>query len=530
MYRSAAVISACACLSALGVLGGCSPSYYARTADRASYDIVDAKAPQVPGMLEGFRLAEKDETPPALPTGPLTLEQALAVATLNSRSYRAQQESLFLRALGLTGIRRDYVPNLFGVLTGDYDNIDTGDEEEISASSDFGFTWLLRTGATLAVGLTTSVSKLLTGDHAEAAGSVFAATLRQPLLRGFGYDTNEPLRQAERDMIYQMRSFVRYRRTFFVSIVSDYYRVLEQAQVLENERLNRDNLTTARKRAEMLLEAGRMPRFEVDQTRQDELNAENRLQNAEQNYRASLDSFKVTLGLTADTDLELDPTERDRLLAIMEQIATDLTPEAAAEIARANRLDLMTSWARVEDAERGVKLARLELRPSVDLVVGAAVATTDNQPADFDTDGTDFNAGLDVDLPLDKLDERNSYRRALIGLDQARRDYAEDRDRIVLDVRDALRQYRRSRRSYEILKESLRLAEERVESTSLLLETGRASTRDMLEARESLLSAQNSLVAALVDYKLAGLQLSRDMGILEVGQMGQLKENFDEYE
>jgi outer membrane protein TolC len=285
----------------------------------------------------------------------------------------------------------------------------------------------------------------------------------------------------------------------------------------------------ARERAELLLEAGRMPRLEVDQTRQDELRAENRLENAEQSYRASLDQFKVTLGLTPTIDLELDPEERNRLLDIIEQIAVEITPERASEIAVGHRLDLMNSLEAVEDAERNVKLARLNLRASADLVVGADMGTNGNSPTNFDEDGTDLNVGLDVDLPLDKLDERNAYRRALVRLDRTQRDYQESFDGVVLDVRDALRQYYRSRRSYDILRESLRLAQERVRSTSLLLEAGRASTRDMLEARESLLSAQNSLVAALVDYKLAGLTLARDMGILEVGPMGELEESFDDY-
>ena len=53
---------------------------------------------------------------------------------------------------------------------------------------------------------------------------------------------------------------------------------------------------------------------------------------------------------------------------------------------------------------------------------------------------------------------------------------------------------------------------------------GGVITRDVLEAQESLLSAQNSLTAALVSYRIAELELQRDMGVLEVDWKGNWRE------
>jgi outer membrane protein TolC len=66
----------------------------------------------------------------------------------------------------------------------------------------------------------------------------------------------------------------------------------------------------------------------------------------------------------------------------------------------------------------------------------------------------------------------------------------------------------------------VRLAESRVESTNLFLELGRAETRDLLEAQDDLVSAQNALTGALVDYRVAELELQRDMGVLQVNEQG----------
>ena len=50
----------------------------------------------------------------------------------------------------------------------------------------------------------------------------------------------------------------------------------------------------------------------------------------------------------------------------------------------------------------------------------------------------------------------------------------------------------------------------------LLLKSGRAVIRDMLDAQDALLSAQNALTAALISHLNAKLSFYRDVGILQV--------------
>ena len=70
----------------------------------------------------------------------------------------------------------------------------------------------------------------------------------------------------------------------------------------------------------------------------------------------------------------------------------------------------------------------------------------------------------------------------------------------------------------------MKLARRRVTSTELFLEAGRAEIRDILEAQEALVQAQDSLTAALVDYRSAELELQRDMGVLEIDEKGLWRE------
>jgi outer membrane protein TolC len=140
--------------------------------------------------------------------------------------------------------------------------------------------------------------------------------------------------------------------------------------------------------------------------------------------------------------------------------------------------------------------------------------------ARFDPTEGLYSASLLLDLPFERTEERNAYREAYLDLEQAVRDLQALEDTIKLNVRSALRQLLESRESAGIQVEAVRLARDRVTSTNLFLEAGRAQVRDVLDAQESLLSAQNALTEAFVGYRVAELEFQRDLGVLQVATTG----------
>jgi outer membrane protein TolC len=119
-----------------------------------------------------------------------------------------------------------------------------------------------------------------------------------------------------------------------------------------------------------------------------------------------------------------------------------------------------------------------------------------------------------VDLPLERTAERNVLRAAMIASDRATRDREGLEDQIALDVRRDLRTLDLARRSRDIQRESVALAESRVESTTLALEAGRAQIRDRLDAEDDRTQAKNNLSRAVFALALARLTLERDLGTL----------------
>ena len=540
----------CALLLAAVLLScGCSRAHYRDSADKEVYRVLSQKRKAVLGSSEAFTIEQADwdpllglprrfqpltpeamgaQEPEGLPDAAgeapaiMSVTKALEIAIRNSRDYQRRKEDLYLAALDLTLERHQWTPIFSAMLSGEWQRVDG--EESWVGTSDFGISQLLASGATLTLDLGSVFLRKITGGSDTSAESIVAATLIQPLWRGATRRiATENLTQAERDVIYAVRSFTRFHKVFAVDIVSVFYTILQQRDVVGNEWNNYQRLLSGRERAEALANAGRMPEFQVDQARQDELRAKDRWIRAEQRYRELLDQFKIDLGLPTDLNVDVDVADLEHL-AEVGLVHPEVNADDAVLQALALRLDLANAEDSVADAERKVAVAANGLAPDVDLVLTASAGTEgDSKPAKFRFERGSYSAGVNLDLTLDRKRERNTYRAALITLERQHRNATDVADNIKQQVRQAWRSLQEARKSYEIQRNSLTLADRRVTSTAMLLRAGRASTRDVLESQAALLDAQNALTRVLVDHTIARLRLWRDMGTLVVNAQNELE-------
>jgi outer membrane protein TolC len=354
-----------------------------------------------------------------------------------------------------------------------------------------------------------------------------------------------------------MWSFERFKRTFAVDIAQRYYNVLRQMDSLTNSENNYRSAVQSARWSRRQADAGRITEIEVDQAVQRELNSRNSWISAQEGLKDSLDSFKASIGLPADALVVLDPNDLVQLRERSEEYVKtmransksgaavavppadapvalvpsnregagryEMDESVATKLALDNRLDLRIANGEVYDAQRQVVVAADALRAG--LTVGAEASFAGNNA----TEGTwgpqrrEYTGLLSLDLPLDpktRTRERNAYRNSLINLERATRNVQTLEDDIKLAVRGELRTLLESRESLKIQAQSVVVAEKRVRSTTLFLEAGRAQIRDLLDAQDSRLSAQNSLTAAVVNYRMAELQFQRDLDLLTITKEG----------
>jgi len=562
--------------------------------------------------------------------GILTIPQAVAIATAHNRQYQLEKEILYTTALDLTLFRHEFEPWLFSGAREGYGK--EGNTEGVGGEADLGFQLLLASGARIGTKVGIAWFKVLTGDVSGGLASILSATLTQPLLRGSDQKVvMENLTQAERNTLYQLRIFNRFRKTFVVSVISSYYRVLELNKFVKNAEDNYRVLSGVYEQVQKLTDAGRVPLFELDRVYQEKLQARDTLIQRQKEYKQALDEFKFwQLSLPLDTELALDENELEALSiaglskpdfskiqeAKTEQAKENLTNEAlnllekelelielikldatagysqndsrtqdayvqleevhqqvldklkintgspaninlqssqekrgfsetdAVGTALALRLDLANKADAIYDAVRKVQVAADGLRGELNLFVGVDATSLagsselagvgaldddfvadrdrpnplkrlrDNNPLRSFQDQSEI--GIDLELPLDRVAERNIYRKALIMLNQRQREYEETVDWVTLEIRQAYRDLTKAAERHCVQLESLELAQKRFDNTFLLLQYGRANSRRVLNAQADLFRAQNAATEALVGHTVAMLNFYRDAGVLAV--------------
>ncbi len=537
-------------------LSSCSPNFYQTRADQETYTALFQKMPEVENVepvdvdlapsapldLSGLQnrassadfLGEMGEY--ERNSKVLSLADALETGITYGRDYLSARERVFLSGLDLTLARHRLAPTFytggFGELATDSRDaaVQVGMTKLVSTNTfsrvqSTGFNWLYRTGARISTDFTQDFLRFLSG-HRSLSDSDLAVTLIQPLLQGGGTTvTMERLTQEERNLLYDLRSFADFRRSFVVDLVSDYFGVLRARDRAHNNYVAYQGFLKNVEREEALAEEDRRTQTQLGKLSQAKFKAESQWIDAVRNYQSRLDEFKLTIGVPVDTKLILD----DRELARLGIDDLTLTREESVKIALVTRPDLATAADVVDDAARRIKVAKNGLLPGLDIAVDYnSVSNPGDRTPALNWDRRRWSTSLDVDLPLDRKAERNIYRASMIDLDRAKRAKELADDRARLQVYDAWRALDQAKRNYQISGQAVDLAARRLEEQTLLAELGRGEARDLVDAQEDLVDAQNQKTSALVDHTLARLRLWRDMGILYISGDGSWVEKLEQ--
>jgi outer membrane protein TolC len=554
-------------LAATAAVAGCTPAQYAHQADKTAYKTIDAAQEAALGAVLPFDVAYRPyvagpatqpstqpSTQPAtqpagtpasgpasmpaaiqigdrsIPLGGearyvMTLDDALHIAFRNNRQFQTEKEDLYIKALALANFTRAWdwvVPG--GSADASISHIRTaGDGETNTAAAGINptITRKFAQGGVLTLGAALDWATHFTGS--DTAKSLVSANFTQPLVRGAWRDfAIEPEYRLTRDFIFAVYDYERYTQTFAADVVQKYYNVLRQRDQLENERANIERLRRTLRYTKVLVDAGQASLIEQDQAETNLLSAEVRLQQSQQSYEDALDGLKVyTLGLPLAAAIELDYPSALKQLNGAGAKPMPLDERQAMTVALAVRPDVLTQGAKVRDASRNVEIAADQFNPQVDLTLGiSAVNQGKNDFGQIEFGRHTRSAAMTFNYALDQTDNRDAYRRSLIALDRARRDYDEFIERVQLEVRATYRSLQQSRVSYELQKRNVQIATRRSKLASLQQQEGLASARDVLEAEEALRQAQNGLTSALVSYATTRLTFMATLGLLDVDPDG----------
>jgi len=519
-------------------------------ADTEVYNILGAKSPAVPGIVDDFdidpaepRILDGFPVNQAVPdylgieaqsevgAAIITLDEALEIAFTQNRDYQTRKERLYLQALSLTLDRHQFAPIFSAGKIVQVDQFSDDSTLLSGRNGSAGVVKLLRGGGQLALNLTSSFTEWLSGGGTDSVFSTLSGSFVQPLLRGAGRDVNtEFLTQGERNVLYELRNFTRFRKIFAVDVADFYYRVLQSRDNVSNIYDNLQSSILSFERVSAFQQVGQRRASEVARSESQKLRAESGWTRSIVTYQRDLDNFKILLGFATDASLVLDDDELDALEALGLQDPSFATVEEGIELALVTRLDLNTDQDRVDDAFRRIKVAANGLKADLDFFLRGTVRDLDEDRfASFDFASSQWTAGVDLNLPLDRKRERNDYRRALIDYELSKRSADLATDTVKLQVRNAWRSLQQAKTDYAINLLDLSVNLRRVEEETIRAEEGieGASVIDQVDAQNDLTAAQTALTGALVQHTISLLELWRDVGILYVEKNGQWEETLD---
>ncbi|GAC1470526.1 MAG: hypothetical protein NVSMB9_15710 [Isosphaeraceae bacterium] len=322
----------------------------------------DLAANLVPRAID-FNDAEAAGLPRQSAPYVVTMDQAFTLALINARIYQFQLEQVYLASLAVTQQRFVFTPQLYaglspltGVAQGggpgpgggfagplfansyQYATKATGmPVSTLNLGTVAGFGKVFSTGTRILGGFANQVVFNFIGHNSRQprVQSFLPLTIVQPFLRGGGRAvTLELLTQAERNLLYAIRAFVKFRQEFtvatliggqiqnfgsavaslgFSGVASNdptigFINVVEDVQLVENDRRNiaaYEQLKLVY--AELIKgESSGLSQLQLDQVDSSLQGARQRLVLDRTQYRFDLDQFKAQMGLPPDTPLVPD--------------------------------------------------------------------------------------------------------------------------------------------------------------------------------------------------------------------------------
>jgi outer membrane protein len=384
-----------------------------------------------------------------------------------------------------------------------------------SRSTSLGLTQALPTGGALSA--SASESQTVT-DSTNALSARFVSNrvgvnLSQPLLRGAFLGELATLRDAQLAVAVQELAWRQQLEQLVLSVADAYWGLVSARERLvlaeRGVQLAAEQLDDTKERLrEGFAGTGDVLQVEVALGQASAARVD-----AEAGVGSASDRLARLLGLPLAEGARLELTDLpelpDRLPSAEELAATAEERNAALGIAR---LQLLA-------AERDARRGRNAALPDLSLDAGASLSAGGVEPAAvradlFGNPAPSYGAGLTLGLPVVPRQALADLATARIGLQQAQLAWEAAQQDLQLSVADAARDLQRQQASLANAQATRQVAAQSLAAQQELLDEGRGSTRDVVDALEALRSAEASELDARIQLQLALLRAEQVAGLL----------------
>lgn len=454
-------------------------------------------------------VASESQGAPAASALDLTLQDAVVLALRNSRSLTNARLSRAVERYALRIAKQEFRPQL---TLGAYSDRDVGDTTTETSGILSAVRLRIPTGGELSL-----ASRVADLDPEPGGGashsSVIDLTFTQPLLRGAGFAVGgarlRTAKTAEEINILAFRASIIDLTTGVIRAYRAYIQAGRRDEIaLQSLERARELLRVNR----LLVQTGRMAERDVIQTEAD-------IARRELDAIASqggLDAARLILIDILDLDTEtrfgktdvLDPGQ-------VEKVALDA--EAGIATAFANRPDYLGALLGLRNAETQALVAKNDRWWDLSLTLGTSFTGADNSYADAlgELDRQGHRVALDLSIPVGPAASgpaELAWRRAEAFVAMSRNNLDDLRQRIDIEVRNAVRNVNLALRQADLARKARELAQQKAEIERQKLSLGVSTNFQLVAFENDLVLAENAELDAAVGYLNAVTELDRTLG------------------
>ena len=285
------------------------------------------------------------------------------------------------------------------------------------------------------------------------------------------------------------------------TVVADYFTVLEYRNEVQVDQETVRNYEDHLNLVNAKFAVGLVAKTDVLSSQVNLATAQDTLIKAQNNYNNAVATLNNAIGLPHGTELNL----KDEFT----YETYPLSLEQCLEQAIANRPEIAQYQAKVASAEYDVKIAKSGYLPTVNLTA----AQDWNDAHLLGTDNSNYLVELTTSLNVFDTGLTDSkVKQAQHNVDMTKDKAAQERDTILLDVRQYYLSMHEAEKRMDTTKVSVNQAEENLMIAKAQYDVGVCTNLDLLDDVLSLASAKKNYIQALYDYNTNKAQLERAIG------------------
>ncbi len=430
--------------------------------------------------------ANAQQTPP--PQQQLTLKDAITYALENKAEAKKSRLAVRNSNFQIEEVRSRALPN-------------------ISASGNITYNPILQLNA-------------LPGDFFGAPGTTILAPLGQQWISTAGVNLNQAI--FDQSVFTGLKAAKSTREFYQINeqlteeqiierVANNYYQVFVMRQQVNILQSNLENTTRVRDIISGQFENGLAKKIDLDRMSVNVSNVRTQLQQAQNAVQLQENALKFYMGMPIDTPISLTDSEIDvnLLLADADTDVMQLTEYRIID----KQLELLRFQKKSIEAEYYPKLA---LTAGYNYIGQGPEFPWFAKPSDG-VYWSDFSTiGLNLSVPIfNGFGTRARVRQAAVEIEETEIDREDTKLALNLAFENAKTQILNSLATIDLQKENVKLAREVLSNTQNNYQHGLATLTDLLDAETSSILAETNYNSALLDYKLAEIQLIKSKGELK---------------